>query len=160
MEFRATAWPEPPSINIRWLRPTASTALLQLPTTPVTLISADTYVALSPEESEQCEEAWKSLSEEEQAVALELSWSSANKVQNVAEDFENEDETVGVTIFDDRLFEIDVRTMEVSQPLFATSHVTSYPKAQLKPIYWRQSGPKIHVRRATWMYDEVQLFDC
>ncbi|GJJ15605.1 hypothetical protein Clacol_009883 [Clathrus columnatus] len=139
---------EAPSIQVRWLRPTTSTALLQLPTTPITVNHINTWVALSAEESLKCEIAWNDLSKDEQAIALESSRDNNKTTANDAaiEESDSEDETVGVTIFQDRLFEVDVRSMESGLKL------TSY---QLKPIYWKSNGPKIHVRRATWMYDEV-----
>lgn len=121
----------PPSIAIRWLRPTTSTALLQLPTTPVTVNSIDSWVALTAEESLECETAWNALSEVEKAIALESSWNNTTDTDKAAhtEDSDSEDETIGVTIFDDRLFEVDVRTMEVGCP-FAIRHLSDKGVAQ------------------------------
>ncbi|KIJ54720.1 hypothetical protein M422DRAFT_41955 [Sphaerobolus stellatus SS14] len=149
MELESSNESAPPSIAIRWLRPSTSTPYLQLPTAPVTISIADTWIAFTEEESAQCEEAWNALSEEQRAAAetagesgtrpgSSQATSETGDNQEVPSDTEDTEETVGVTIFEDRLFEVDVRTME------------------LKPIYWQANGPTIKVKRATWMYDETR----
>jgi hypothetical protein len=102
----------PPPIAIRWLRPTTSTPHLQLPTAPISVSNVDTWIALSAQESARCEEAWQALSEE-QRLAAEVSAEG-----NGSEPVEDaDDETVGISISEDRLFEVDVRTMEAGSLL-------------------------------------------
>ena len=101
----------PPSIPIRWFRPTMSTPVLQLPTAPISVTKVDSWVALSVLESAQCEEAWRALSEE-QKLAAEASFNIDSRV-GPPEDLAEEDQTVGVTISEDKLFEVDVKNMEV-----------------------------------------------
>ncbi|KAF8575448.1 hypothetical protein K439DRAFT_1641371 [Ramaria rubella] len=127
----------PPPSPVRWFRPTSSTLHLQLPTAPILVANVDTWIALSVQESEKCEEAWKALPKEQQ-IAAEEAVDSDRPQPDSEEDQADEDETVGVTISEDRLFEVDVRLME------------------LRPIYWKLNAPRIKVKRATWMYDETR----
>jgi hypothetical protein len=118
----------PPSIIIRWLRPTTSTPHLQLPTAPVSVSNADTWIALSEEESALCEEAWGALSEEQQAAALAADGcASPIKSQGVEPDEPEYLDDVGISIHEDRLFEVDVKSMEAS----ATSVSDSRSMAEL-----------------------------
>jgi len=123
----------PPSIAIRWLRPTMSTPYLQLLSAPITASNVDTWIALTEEESAQCEEAWDSLSAE-QRIAAEADAEGGSRAESqgsksVVDNSDEEDETVGITIFEDRLFEINVRNMEVSVNIYqsrGSSLISSY----------------------------------
>ncbi|KZW00438.1 hypothetical protein EXIGLDRAFT_667492 [Exidia glandulosa HHB12029] len=122
-----------PDYVVRWLRPHYATALLDLPSAPVALSSADHWHAFSEEESAACEEAWMKLPD-----GLRLDSGDAND-SPTSEDFaEQEDDVVGVAIYKDMLYEVDVRFM------------------QLKPVYWRRSGKPIPVMRAHWMFDQAR----
>lgn len=105
----------PPSIPIRWFRPTMSTPFLELPTAPVSVTNVDTWIALSAQESAQCEEAWQALSEEErQAADLSSKPDSSQLGSGSMEELVEEEHTIGVTISEDKLFEVDVKSMEAS----------------------------------------------
>ncbi|KAF8508209.1 DDHD domain-containing protein [Gautieria morchelliformis] len=133
----------PPSISVRWFRPTMSTPFLQLPTAPISVTNIDSWIALSIQESAQCEEAWHALSDE-QRHAAEASCSEDYQ-PGPLEELGEEESTVGVTLSEDRLFEVDVKSMEAGHSLMI-----------LRPIYWRLTSPLIKVRRAVWMYDETR----
>jgi hypothetical protein len=105
----------PPSISVRWFRPTMSTPFLQLPTAPISVTNIDSWIALSIQESVQCEEAWHALSDE-QRHAAEASSSEDNQPEPL-EELAEEESTVGVTLSEDRLFEVDVKSMEASYSL-------------------------------------------
>ncbi|EJD50770.1 hypothetical protein AURDEDRAFT_182151 [Auricularia subglabra TFB-10046 SS5] len=120
-----------PRYSIRWLRPAYSTALLDLPTAPVTQTSSDAWRAFSEDESAACEAAW-------QRLPKDLQHNSGEDLAAIETDDSLEDDTVGVAIMRDRLFEVDVRTM------------------QLKPVYWKLTGNPIPVMRAHWMFDETR----
>ena len=114
----------PPPLIPRWLRPTSSSAILELPTAPITLASSPkgdvTWQAFTAEESAQCEEAWQNLSEEERRQAEDDSLDNQSS-PNSAEDYDDEeDDTVGVSIAKDKLFEVDVRRWSVSIQNFLT----------------------------------------
>ncbi|TDL17868.1 hypothetical protein BD410DRAFT_753898 [Rickenella mellea] len=126
--------------GVRWLRPQNSSAYLDLPSAPITANTKGTaWQAFTEEESNACEAAWQALTEDERKKALENSVGSSDKElkEKPTPEFDEEDEdTVGVSIAKDRLFEVNVRTMK------------------LKPIYWKSTAPPITVMRAIWMYDE------
>jgi hypothetical protein len=71
---------------------------------------------------------------------------------------EQDDEPgLGVPVERERLFEVDVRSMKVG---LCSDRNTSVPDlaicdTQLRPIYWKSSGPQIDVMRGVWMYDKV-----
>lgn len=101
----------PPAITIRWLRPTTSTPHLQLSTAPISVSNADSWISLSAQESTECEDAWQALSEEQRLAAT----AGGNETNLVEAD--EDDETVGITISEDKLFEVDVRKLEVGSNL-------------------------------------------
>ena len=100
-----------PPVPIRWFRPTISTPFLQLPTAPISVTHVDSWIALTVQESAQCEQAWQTLSEEQQ-LAAEASSSNDRCHPGSLEDLDKE-QTVGIAISEDKLFEVDVRSMEV-----------------------------------------------
>ena len=105
----------PPVLAVRWMRPLSSSALLELPTAPVTLSTATKdWQAFTAEESAACEDAWQKMSDEEKSAA---EWEDhAEDSRRSSDDIDNEDEdTVGVSIAKDKLFEVDVKSMRVSQ---------------------------------------------
>ncbi|EJD52265.1 hypothetical protein AURDEDRAFT_181761 [Auricularia subglabra TFB-10046 SS5] len=122
---------EPPYYAVRWLRPHYATALLNLPTAPVAQGSGHHWHAFTEAESEECEDAWLSLPEEARLNSGETyDGPAADEME------EDEEDVVGVAIYKDKLYEVDVRRM------------------QLKPVYWRRTGKPIPVMRANWMYDQ------
>lgn len=123
---------DPPYYAVRWLRPHYATALLELPTAPVARSAGHHWHAFSEAESEECEDAWLQLPEE-----CRLNSGEAYDGPAAAEETEeDEEDVVGVAIYKDKLYEVDVRRM------------------QLKPVYWRRTGKPIPVMRANWMYDQ------
>lgn len=104
----------PPLITVRWLRPTMSTPYLQLPTAPITASTVDTWIALTEEESLECEKAWNTLSDEERTVAVLASEDRGSKQCHRRGSSEDDEDSVGISIFDDKLFEVDVKSMEAS----------------------------------------------
>jgi hypothetical protein len=102
----------PPSIPVRWFRPTMSTPFLQLPTAPISVTNVDSWIALSVQESSRCEESWQALSED-QKFAAEASPNNDSRAGPL-EDQVEEEQTIGITISEDKLFEVDVKSMEVS----------------------------------------------
>ena len=99
----------PPTYTVRWLRPHYATVLLDLPTAPVAKGSGNHWHSFTEEESAACEAAWLELPEE---CRLD---SGETEENNVATDpmEEEEDDVVGVAIYKDRLYEVDVRVMHV-----------------------------------------------
>lgn len=98
------------------MRPQASSAFLDLPTTPVTASSQKdlSWQAFTAEESAECEAAWLNLSDEERRLAEEDEGMSTTAGKSEDPDDEDRD-TVGVSIAKDKLFEVDVRSMQVSR---------------------------------------------
>lgn len=111
-----------PHYAIRWLRPAYSTALLDLPTAPVTQGGTDAWRAFSPEESAACEEAWQRLPKDERHNTGEgLSAIVPDNGLDPAD-------VVGVQIYNDKLYEVDVRVMQVRRgTLQARAHADTYP---------------------------------
>ena len=105
---------KPPPLNVRWMRPKSSSAFLELPTAPISLTNTKdlSWLAFSEEESKQCEDAWEQLSEEEKKTASELGNQEKSNSENGDEE-DDDEETVGVSIAQDKLFEVDVRRMQV-----------------------------------------------
>jgi hypothetical protein len=106
-----------PSLVVRWLRPQTATALLDLPTAPIALSTQKEvpWQAFTAEESEACEAAWQALSDEDKRRSEGYgvgSETASEKSPSVEEEVEDED-TVGVSIARDKLFEVDVRRMKV-----------------------------------------------
>lgn len=105
----------PPPLDVRWMRPTSSSAILELPTAPVTLSNSPkdiSWLAFTAEESAGCETAWQDMSEEKKKLAEEDEDPDVSKQHE--EDEEDDDETVGVSIAEDKLFEVDVRSKHSS----------------------------------------------
>ncbi|KAH8114537.1 DDHD domain-containing protein [Phellopilus nigrolimitatus] len=127
----------PPPLSVRWMRPQASSAFLNLPTAPVTASSQKdlSWQAFTAEESAECEAAWLNLSDEERRLAEEDEGMSSTSGKSEDPDDEDRD-TVGVSIAKDKLFEVDVRSM------------------QLRPIYWKMTTDPIKVFRGAWFYDD------
>ena len=155
---------KPPPLAVRWLRPQTATAYLDLPTAPITLsVQKEVpWQAFTAEESKACEAAWQSLSEEEKRKSEEYSMgngsTSEGKSSNVDAAVEEDEDTVGVSIARDKLFEVDVKRMRVrgTRSLYGSLAITDL-SIQLRPIYWKLNTPPIPVVRATWMYDEACL---
>ncbi|KAL5482713.1 hypothetical protein ACEPAI_9307 [Sanghuangporus weigelae] len=125
----------PPPLDVRWMRPVASSAILELPIAPVVVSAQKDWQAFTAQESDECEHAWRSLSDEERTAAEESN--DSDSVERNAEDIEDEDEdTIGVSIAEDKLFEVDVRSM------------------RLRPIYWKMNAAPIKVIRGCWFYDD------
>ncbi|KAI5122806.1 hypothetical protein M0805_000148 [Coniferiporia weirii] len=127
-----------PKLAVRWMRPQASSALLELPTVPIVQSShkdVTTWQAFTAEESSKCELAWQALSDEERKLAEEERAVEELDSDDVDDD-DDDEQTVGVSIAKDRLFEVDVRSM------------------QLRPIYWKLTGSLIKIIRGTWFYDD------
>lgn len=109
-----------PPLDVRWMRPLGSSAILELPVAPVVVSVQKDWQAFTAQESEECERAWRALSDEERAAAEESN--DSEDVEKSAEDIEDEDEeTIGVSIAQDKLFEVDVRSMRVSHVLMLSS---------------------------------------
>lgn len=105
----------PPPLTVRWMRPQTASAILELPTAPITSISQKDigWQAFTAEESELCEAAWQKLSSEDRRRAEE--GEDEDDEQRTSNDIEDDEEDiVGVSIAKDKLFEVDVRTMRVS----------------------------------------------
>ena len=107
--------PSPPQLVTRWMRPQSSSAVLELPTAPVTMsVQKDKDISWHPfteEESSECETACQNLSEEERQSAEN---DEHDNVSKSSEDIDDEDDDiVGVSIAKDKLFEVDVRSMRV-----------------------------------------------
>ncbi|KAL5524599.1 hypothetical protein ACEPAF_9739 [Sanghuangporus sanghuang] len=125
----------PPPLDVRWMRPVASSAILELPIAPVVVSAQKDWQAFTAQESDECEHAWRSLSDEERTAAEESN--DSDSVERNAEDIEDEDEdSIGVSIAEDKLFEVDVRSM------------------RLRPIYWKMNAAPIKVIRGCWFYDD------
>lgn len=111
----------PPPLIVRWLRPQTATAFLDLPTAPITLSSQKEvpWQAFTAEESEACEAAWRALSDEErrtsEAAAADCESTSEQRTPSADDDLDEDDDTVGVSIAKDKLFEVDVRRMRVRE---------------------------------------------
>ena len=86
--------------------PRMSTPFPKLPTAPISVTNVDTWIALSAQESAQCEEAWQALSEERRRTAGPSSGGSSQL--GPLEELAEERPTIGATISEDRLFEVDV----------------------------------------------------
>ena len=82
------------------------------------MANVDTWIALSAQESAQCEEAWQALSVERRRTAGPSS--SGSSQLGPIEELAEEEPTIGVTISEDRLFEVDVKSMEAGHFLKAT----------------------------------------
>ncbi|KAG8888357.1 hypothetical protein FRB98_007932 [Tulasnella sp. 332] len=95
---------------------------------PTTIGPTPTWQPLTREESDACEEAWQELNPE---ARHNLSESSPS-----AEDDQDEFK-VGIPVSNDKLFEVDVRSM------------------QLRPVFWKTTV-KIPVMRGQWMHDETR----
>lgn len=106
----------PPHLAVRWMRPLSSSALLELPTAPVVVATSNkdiSWQAFTAGESLECETAWQNLTDEDRKVAEE--GTGAEDAERTTEDIDDEDEdTIGVSIAKDKLFEVDVRSMRVS----------------------------------------------
>lgn len=72
------------------------------------------WQAFTAEESAECEEAWQSLSEEEKQRAEQGYWNSESGRNSPGAGDDDEEDTVGVSIAKDKLFEVDVRRWSVS----------------------------------------------
>ncbi|KAG8812689.1 hypothetical protein FRC19_002992 [Serendipita sp. 401] len=119
-----------PDIHVRWWHSSHGAAHLELLATPAAKVSSQSWTKLTREESNMCEETWRSLTDEEK------------QSPRIPDDEHEEDNLqVGVSIGKERLFEVDVRSM------------TMYP------VYWKLSGPPINVRRVIWMYDPNRPVD-
>lgn len=115
----------PPAVSYRWLRPKVASAVLDLPIAPVTVNLKDSaWQAFTEEESEACEEAWNGLSDDERALAYTYNEKLLEGGQKTPEggqktptsdqaDEEEPDDVVGVSIAEDRLFEVNVRSLQV-----------------------------------------------
>ena len=115
----------PPPLDVRWMRQKSSTAILELPTAPVTVSNSpkDTlWQAFSVEESAGCEAAWQELSEEERRRSEDDDDTDVSKQHE--EDEDDDDETVGVSIAKDKLFEVDVRSEPLHLPLLFLNNIT------------------------------------
>lgn len=99
-----------PHYDIRWLRPAYSTALLDLPTAPVSQGATDAWRAFSEEESAACEEAWQRLPKDEQH-------NTGEGLVIGPDDLGEQADMVGVQIYKDKLYEVDVRVMQVRRPI-------------------------------------------
>ena len=97
------------------MRPQAATVHLELPTAPIVASTQKevTWQAFTASESAACEETWQAMSEEERRRA-ESEGGGEDASKGGIEDPDEEEDTVGVTIAKDKLFEIDVQTMTVS----------------------------------------------
>lgn len=106
-----------PSLDVRWLRPQIASAVLELPTAPVATSSQRNlqWLAFTGPESSECEDAWKRLSDEEKHIAEEETTGTPKEPVDVDDD---EDDIVGVSIAKDKLFEVDVRTMQVCAMIY------------------------------------------
>ncbi|KAG9003236.1 hypothetical protein FRB93_011149 [Tulasnella sp. JGI-2019a] len=115
-----------PRHHVRWFHAGPPSLLSIVPTV---VGSVPTWQPLTRGESDACEEAWQELNPEAR-------FSVAKPGDQDAED--DKDETrVGIPVSNDKLFEVDVRSM------------------QLKPVFWKTTG-KIPVMRAQWMHDETR----
>lgn len=115
----------PPPLDVRWMRPKSSSAILELPTAPITMSNSpkDTlWQAFSVEESIGCEAAWQELSEEERRHSEDDDETDVSKQHE--EDEDDDDETVGVSIAKDKLFEVDVRSEPLHLPLLFLNNIT------------------------------------
>ena len=103
---------ECPPLAVRWMRPKSSTAHLELPTAPIALTSQKdvVWIPFTVEESLECEAAWASLSDDEHKRACESNRPESSEISSGEEE---DEEFVGVSIAEDKLFEIDVRSMTV-----------------------------------------------
>lgn len=109
---------ELPPVLTRWLRPQISSAYLDLPSAPITTANSreTAWQAFTAEESAACEAAWQALTDEERKEAEEepapvIDDDVKGKLAAVEND--EDDDTVGVSIAKDKLFEVNVRTMKV-----------------------------------------------
>ena len=111
----------PPPLIVRWLRPQTASAYLDLPTAPITLSTQKEipWQAFTAEESAACEAAWQALSnvERKRSEGLDVGGGEegGEDGQNVrSNDKVVDEDTVGVSIARDKLFEVDVKRMQVS----------------------------------------------
>ncbi|KAG8813486.1 hypothetical protein FRC17_001553 [Serendipita sp. 399] len=89
-----------PDVHVRWWHSSHGAAHLELLATPAAKVSSQSWIKLTRDESNRCEAAWKSISDEERETPISL------------DDERDEDALqVGVSIGKERLFEIDVRSM-------------------------------------------------
>ncbi|KAG8808008.1 hypothetical protein FRC17_004176 [Serendipita sp. 399] len=94
-----------PDVHVRWWHSSHGAAHLELLATPAAKVSSQSWIKLTRDESNRCEAAWKSISDEEREAPIPL------------DDERDEDALqVGVPIGKERLFEIDVRSM-VNRPV-------------------------------------------
>ena len=114
--------PPPPLIS-RWLRPTSASAILELPTAPVAPSTNPkddvTWQAFTADESTECEGAWQNLSEEERQRIEDGFIHDDSRRTSADLDDDDDEDTVGVSIAKDKLFEVDVKRWSVSiRPIF------------------------------------------
>lgn len=101
--------PEMPTYTVRWLRPHYATMLLDLPTAPVAQ-TKDHWHAFTEEESDELESEWWRLPDDERRNCGPMN----GEEHRVPDELDEDDEDlVGVAIYKDKLFEVDVSTMEV-----------------------------------------------
>lgn len=98
-----------------------------LASAPITLGATPIWQPFTREESDACEEAWQTLSEDEKVIAL-------SPVDETTDEY-HDDAKVGIPVARDKLFEVDVVSMK------------------LYPVFWKTTV-KIPVIRGQWMYDE------
>ena len=110
-----------PPLVVRWLRPQTASVYLDLPTAPITLSTQKEipWQAFTAEESAACEAAWQLLSDEDKKRSEGLTVCEGEECggsgqKSRSNDEVVDDETVGVSIAKDKLFEVDVRRMQVS----------------------------------------------
>lgn len=100
------------------MRPQYSSAYLDLPSAPITTRSQESsWQAFTDEESKACEAAWQALSDDEKVIEEDiitpLPSSKEKEKEGDLEDGQEEEDTVGVSIAMDKLFEVNVRKMRV-----------------------------------------------
>lgn len=123
-----------PPLNVRWMRPKSSSAFLELPTAPIPLTNSKdiSWLAFTEEESKECEDAWNLLSDAEKKAAADAVAQEKTESDTGDDDEEDEEETVGVSIAQDKLFEVDVRRMQV---WMVTIGVFQYSRCTLASSY-------------------------
>jgi hypothetical protein len=95
-----------PKYAIRWLRPAYSTALLDLPTSPIDQSAADTWRAFTDEESVACEEAWQRLPRDQRLESGENVIAPRETTDDAHLGVDRDEDVVGVAIYKDRLYEV------------------------------------------------------
>jgi len=109
----------PPMVHVRWFH--AGPPML-LSSAPIALGPQPVWQALTREESDACEDAWRQLSGEDK---------EAHIVKDIDPESDDDDVKVGIPVSMDKLFEVDVKAMKVECYLLSTYYKLNWKRFSL-----------------------------